>query len=135
MIVLGVDFTSHPRRGKPITCLSCILDRGVLRADRLEEWQGFGDFGGEDFKRGQFYGRMTIAAMQRQGKNYGGYKLALSIVASDLEQIIEGMIKDGIERCKKGGRESRTPTTSAMNGFLSEISRHVAGIESELPLE
>jgi hypothetical protein len=44
MLVLGIDFTSRPRRGKPITCLSCILDGNVLRADCLQEWPNFGDF-------------------------------------------------------------------------------------------
>ena len=44
MIVLGIDFTSRPRRGKPITCLSCVLDGNVLRADHLREWQTFDEF-------------------------------------------------------------------------------------------
>jgi hypothetical protein len=34
-MVLGIDFTSRPRREKPIRCLSCALDDGVLRADYL----------------------------------------------------------------------------------------------------
>jgi hypothetical protein len=42
-----------------------------------------------DFARGRRYGEMTIAAMQTQGANYGGRKLALSITGFDLKRIIE----------------------------------------------
>jgi hypothetical protein len=38
MNVLGIDFTSSPSRRKPITCLHCELNDGVLRSNTLEEW-------------------------------------------------------------------------------------------------
>lgn len=86
------------------------------------------DNGRDDFARGRHYAKMTIAAMQAHSANYGGHKLARSISAIDLERIIESMIRDGIARRAKGGQYSRTPVTSAMNGFLSELARYIAGI-------
>jgi hypothetical protein len=44
MIVYGIDFTSRPRRGKPITCLACVLDGDRLRAEELSEWSDFDAF-------------------------------------------------------------------------------------------
>jgi hypothetical protein len=44
MNVLGIDFTSRPRRRKPLTCMHCTLKGRILRADRLEEWPGYGPF-------------------------------------------------------------------------------------------
>jgi hypothetical protein len=39
--VLGIDFTSRPRRRKPIVCLPCRLDGNVLRASSPRIWTGF----------------------------------------------------------------------------------------------
>jgi hypothetical protein len=39
--VLGIDFTSSPRRRKPLTCLHCTLEDGVLIAGELKEWASF----------------------------------------------------------------------------------------------
>jgi len=44
MKVFGIDFTSAPRRGKPITCLSCTLRNGVLKAERLVNFASFDRF-------------------------------------------------------------------------------------------
>jgi hypothetical protein len=44
MKVLGIDFTSRPSRRKPIACVRCTLDGGVLRVDSLEEWHDFAAF-------------------------------------------------------------------------------------------
>jgi hypothetical protein len=44
MRVLGVDFTSAPRRGKPITCLPCTLADGILQAGPLAEMTTFEHF-------------------------------------------------------------------------------------------
>ena len=44
MKIYGLDFTSRPRRGKPITCLECVLDGNRLRAGELIEWKDFGGF-------------------------------------------------------------------------------------------
>jgi uncharacterized protein DUF429 len=41
MKVMGVDFTSLPRRGKPLTCIDCTLEGCVLRANCLKEWPDF----------------------------------------------------------------------------------------------
>ena len=44
MKIYGIDFTSRPRRGKPITCVSCVLDGGRLKAGSLYEWRDFTGF-------------------------------------------------------------------------------------------
>ena len=44
MRVLGVDFTSAPRRGKPITCLDCLLADGILQAGQLVKMTSFEQF-------------------------------------------------------------------------------------------
>ena len=44
MRVYGIDFTSRPRAGKPITCLHCVLEAGTLRAGVLSAWQDFAAF-------------------------------------------------------------------------------------------
>jgi hypothetical protein len=71
---------------------------------------------------------MTMAVMQAHSTHYGEHKLALSISAIDLSRIVESMIRDGIARREKGGQYSRTPITSAMQGFLHELTRYIAGI-------
>jgi hypothetical protein len=38
------------------------------------------------------------------------------------------MISDAVARQKKGGEGSRTIVTSAMHGFLAEITSYVAGV-------
>lgn len=42
--VYGIDFTSRPRRGKPITCLECQLVGDVLKTVKMHEWQSFEEF-------------------------------------------------------------------------------------------
>lgn len=44
MQIYGIDFTSRPRRGKPITCLNCTLTDGHLVADKLVRWENFEGF-------------------------------------------------------------------------------------------
>lgn len=44
MLVYGIDFTSRPRRQKPITCLECRLDGATLHAGDLAEWTRFDEF-------------------------------------------------------------------------------------------
>jgi hypothetical protein len=46
MRVYGIDFTSSPGRGKPITCLACVLDGNRLQAQELSEWKDFEEFEG-----------------------------------------------------------------------------------------
>lgn len=42
--VYGIDFTSRPKRRKPLTCLHCILEDGVLTAQELQEWNSYEQF-------------------------------------------------------------------------------------------
>lgn len=44
MIIYGIDFTSTPKRSKPITCLECELNGNSLRAGDLTEWHRFEEF-------------------------------------------------------------------------------------------
>jgi hypothetical protein len=44
MKIFGIDFTSRPRRSKPITCLEATLDGSTLRAEDLKEWSSFEEF-------------------------------------------------------------------------------------------
>ena len=44
MKILGIDFTSRPKRSKPITCLNCHLDDKELHVDGLEELTDFDSF-------------------------------------------------------------------------------------------
>ena len=44
MRIYGIDFTSRPRRSKPITCLECVLEDDRLHAGVLNEWQSFNAF-------------------------------------------------------------------------------------------
>ena len=44
MRIYGIDFTSRPRRGKPITCLRCTLVGAHLQAEELTEWAEFTGF-------------------------------------------------------------------------------------------
>ena len=44
MHVYGIDFTSAPTRRKPITCLNCRLEGGVLRAGSMEAFADFAGF-------------------------------------------------------------------------------------------
>ncbi len=44
MKIYGIDFTSRPRPGKPITCLECCLDGLRLEAGEPTEWRDFEGF-------------------------------------------------------------------------------------------
>lgn len=44
MKILGIDFTSTPGRGKPITCAVCRFDSGVLANEQLEPLKDFSAF-------------------------------------------------------------------------------------------
>ncbi|MBK1724742.1 DUF429 domain-containing protein [Thiocystis violacea] len=44
MRVYGIDFTSRPRRGKPMTCLACQLEGDRLCAGTLGTWSSFAPF-------------------------------------------------------------------------------------------
>jgi hypothetical protein len=44
MKIYGIDFSSTPKRSKPITCLECMLDGNRLEAGELIEWRDFDAF-------------------------------------------------------------------------------------------
>jgi hypothetical protein len=50
------------------------------------------------------------------------------ISARALAAVFESMIEDAVDRQKKRGKASRTIVTSAMSGFLSELSCSIARV-------
>ena len=44
MKIYGIDFSSRPGRGKPLTCMECQLSGTRLSASKLHEWPGFEGF-------------------------------------------------------------------------------------------
>lgn len=44
MRIYGIDFSSRPKRSKPITCMCCHLEGTTLHAGELQEWTSFQDF-------------------------------------------------------------------------------------------
>ncbi|MFT6791683.1 MAG: hypothetical protein ACJA04_000893 [Cellvibrionaceae bacterium] len=44
MLIYGIDFTSRPRRSKPITCVVCTLEDTHLQFNSLQEWRNFEAF-------------------------------------------------------------------------------------------
>lgn len=44
MRIIGIDFTSVPGRQKPITCLPCILEGGILRTEPMRPLVSFAEF-------------------------------------------------------------------------------------------
>ncbi len=44
MKIYGIDFTSRPKRSKPITCMECVLNGNRLQAGELIEWRNFEEF-------------------------------------------------------------------------------------------
>ncbi|HVY34832.1 MAG TPA: hypothetical protein VG960_10460 [Caulobacteraceae bacterium] len=44
MDVIGIDFTSRPSHGKPLTCIRCKFDGNSLQEFSLEEWPQFEHF-------------------------------------------------------------------------------------------
>jgi hypothetical protein len=81
-----------------------------------------------DFARGRRYARMMLAAMKANNVACEGHKLGFVISARALDEVFRSMLEDAVDRQKKGGKGSRTIITSAMSGFLSELSRDIAGV-------
>jgi hypothetical protein len=81
-----------------------------------------------DFARGKRYAKMMLAAMKANNAAYEDHKLGFVISARALESVFESMIGDAVDRQKKCGKGSRTIVTSAMSGFLSELSRSIARV-------
>jgi hypothetical protein len=81
-----------------------------------------------DFARGRRYARMMLAAMKANSAAGGGHKLSFVVSALALESVFRSMIEDAVDRQKKDGKGSRTVITSAMYGFLSELSRDIASV-------
>jgi hypothetical protein len=69
--------------------------------------------GRDDFKRGQKYAALTIAAIA-----------ADDCASWDLERIIEAMVIDAASRNAKGGKYSRS-LPPAVDGFIHELSRQL----------
>jgi hypothetical protein len=84
--------------------------------------------GTNDYARGRRYAKMMLATMQANSKFLDKTLPNGVISASALHEVFESMIKDAVDRQRSGGKGSRTIVTSAMNGFLTELTREIAGV-------
>jgi hypothetical protein len=89
------------------------------------------DRGPEDYARGHRYAKMMLSAMHANSDTCESrhQKFEMCISARAFERVIESMVGDAVTRQKKGGKYSRTLITSAMAGFLSGLTRHIAGLK------
>jgi hypothetical protein len=85
--------------------------------------------GVSDYWRGRRYARMMLAAMKANNKFLDGIVSNGAISADALTCVFESMIEDAVNRQKKGGKGSRTIVTSAMSGFLRELTHNIAAVE------
>jgi hypothetical protein len=86
--------------------------------------------GAEDHARRRHYAKMMLSAMLANVSAFGSNeKLAMSVSAKALRDVLESMVCDAVARHKKGGKYSRTIITSAMGGFLFELTQHIAGLK------
>ena len=44
MKIVGIDFTSAPKKTKPITCLVCDFNNAVLKTSKMIKWTSFEKF-------------------------------------------------------------------------------------------
>jgi hypothetical protein len=121
--IYGIDFTSRPRVGKPITCLGCELGGDWLRAERLFTWTEFGGF---------------EAALRRRGPWLAGIDLPFGQARRFIEEIgwpldWEGYVqtaaalgRDGFRAALDGYRAGQPPgqkehrrTTDVAAGAIS----------------
>jgi hypothetical protein len=82
-----------------------------------------------DHKRGRLYAQLTLKAIKASAAKAKRTRTAAPLY---LEHIFAAIIDDAIERRRKGGKGSRT-MSSTVNGFLRELSAHICGQEDELP--
>lgn len=86
--VFGIDFTSRPRRSKPITCLEASLDGDKLIARELQLWSTFAEFeaalrrpgpwvAGIDFPFGQSRRFIENAGWPREWASYVSHARSL----------------------------------------------------------
>jgi hypothetical protein len=84
--------------------------------------------GVDNYKRGERYAEMTLSAMRAaRVKKYDNLSRVIGAIA--LSDVLESMVRDAVTRQKNGGSGSRTIITSAMSGFLSVLTRDIAGVQ------
>jgi hypothetical protein len=104
--IFGVDFTSAPRRAKPITVANGFLDKNLLSIEKMEELENFRDF---------------EALLRRPGPWIGGFDFPFGLpreavealnwptVWHDMTRHCSGLGKLEFRRLLDGYRESRMP--------------------------
>jgi hypothetical protein len=118
MDVFGIDFTSRPRRLKPITCLHCTLEGDVLCAGDLEEWTDFAAFelalqrpgpwiAGIDFPFGQARRFIETIGWPRGWPDYVRY--AQSLTRSEFREELNAYRRTR----RRGDKEHRRQTDIA----------------------
>ncbi len=96
MKIFGIDFTSAPRPGKPITCAHAVFKKDSgLTVDKVEAWESFAEF---------------EAFLQRKGAWWAGMDLPLGLPAAFLKaaslpdqwpryvRAVARLKKDGFEK-------------------------------------
>ena len=120
--IVKVDFKAASRRPAQthrsfssfLETLPFVKLKGGGRRDRAGYWKDVPTGNGrEDFKRGQEYAALTIAAIAAEG-----------CAPWDLEKIVEAIVIDAASRRAKGGAYSRTLPPSVA-GFVHELSRQL----------
>ena len=121
--IVKVDFKAAPsspeqarRTFAPflLETLPFVKLKGGGRRARAGYWKDLPTGNGrEDFKRGQRYAALTIAAIAAE-----------RCAPWDLERIIEAIVIDAAARRAKGGAYSRTLPPS-VDGFIHELSRQL----------
>jgi len=106
MKVYGIDFTSRPGRGKPITCLACELVGDCLCAGELSRWTSFADF---------------ESALRRPGPWIAGIDFPFGLSRTFIENIgwpttwqgyvahVRSLGRDGFRRALDAYRTQRPP--------------------------
>jgi hypothetical protein len=104
--VFGVDFTSAPRRAKPITVAHGLFDKSLLRIEKIEELENFREF---------------EALLCRPGPWIGGFDFPFGLPREAVEALkwptawhdmtrhCAGLGKPEFKRLLDGYRESRLP--------------------------
>lgn len=123
VIIRGVDFTSAPKRKKPITCAECSLENGKLSLRGIEIFEGFGQFEallarkgewilGIDFPFGQSRKFIENIGWPNNWSNYIG--LVASMTKEEFCKALEDYKKDRNPGDKEHKRE-----TDKMSGSIS----------------
>ena len=124
MRVYGIDFTSRPKRSKPLTCIECELQDSHLKVGELREWDSFSGF--EEFLRctGPWIAGIDFPFGQSRRfiKNIGWPLKWSDYVDQKVKRLDrKGFRKelDDYKRCRNWGDKEHLRATDKVAGSLS----------------